>query len=164
MADGNGGLLATSSDDQTVILSGEIALLGMGGGMGRLDQGGAQPWTAFAGATTQALPCTLIVARTHASPRSQMPCTWEAAHIGSDLGKQHLSQPPLDPWDRLQTRELCLKRAQTLSNLLAHMGNRFVQTVNMGELLLDQETMVSREMALQGLREHIPFRAHAPTS
>jgi hypothetical protein len=93
-----------------------------------------------------------------------MPCTWEAAHIGSDLGKQHLSQAPLDPWDRLQTRELCLKRAQTLSNLLAHMCNRFVQTVNMGELLLDQEAMVISEMALQGLGKHIPFRPHAPTS
>ena len=43
------------------------------------------------------------------------------------------------------------------------MCNRFVHTVNMGELLLDQETMVSSETALQGLGKQVTFRTHAIT-
>src|SRR6266700_896941 len=89
------------------------------------------------------------------------------------LGKRRISAPisarmtrvlaPLNPWNRLQALELCLKGAQTLSNLPAQMRNRFVHTVNMGELLLDQETMVSSETALQGLGKQVTFRTHAST-
>jgi hypothetical protein len=89
--------------------------------------------------------------------------TGEAAHVGSDRSLDDFSQSPLDPWNRLQTLELCLKRSQTLGNLPAHMRNRFVQAVNMGELLLDQEPMVRSETALQGLSKQVTFRTHAST-
>src|SRR6266566_1845536 len=105
MPDGNGGLLAASPDDQTMILCGKVAVLGVNGCVCCFDQGGAQPGTTFAGPTTQALA----------------------------------------------------------SNLPAQMRNRFVHTVNMGELLLDQETMVSSETALQGLGKQVTFRTHAST-
>src|SRR2546421_1398682 len=119
MPNGNGGLLAAAAHHQTMILCGKVAVLGVNGCVCCFDQGGAQPGTPFAGPTTQALACTLIVAWTHACPRSQMPRTGEAPHISANLGEDDFGQSPLNPWNRLQALELCLKGAQTLSNLLA---------------------------------------------
>src|SRR5258708_2072921 len=142
MANRNGGLLAASSDGQTVILSREVALLGVDGRMRRLDQRSAQPWTAFTGATTQALARAFMVARTHPRPRGEMPGTGEAAHVRSDLGEDDFGQAPLDAWDGLQTLELLLKRAQALRDLLAQRCDVFLQVINMSELLLYQEAMM----------------------
>jgi len=81
-----------------------------------------------------------------------MPRTGEAPHIGSDLGENHLGQAPLDARNRLQALELRLKRAQALRDLLAQLRNGVLETVDMRELLLDEEAVVGGETALQGLR------------
>jgi len=92
-----------------------------------------------------------------------MPRTGEAAHVGSDLCEDDFGQASLDAWDRLQTLELCLKRAQTLGNLLAQFCNVFLQAINMGELLPDQEAMMGREASLECLGQQITLRTHTPT-
>src|SRR5260370_41432450 len=148
MANGIGGLLAALSDGKTVILSREVAILGVGGRMRRLDQRSAQPRTAFTGATTQALARAFIVARTHARPRGEMPGTGDAAHVRSDLGEDDFGQAPLDAWDGLQTLEVLLKRPQARRNLLAQMRNSLIEAVDMSELLPDQEAMMGREPSL----------------
>jgi hypothetical protein len=65
----------------------------------------------------QAFPRAFVVAWAHACPRSQVPRLPEAAHVGPNLCEDDYSQSPLDPWDRLQTLELCLKGAQSLRDL-----------------------------------------------
>jgi hypothetical protein len=64
MPDGDGRLPTAASDDKTVILSGEVALLGAAGSMCRFDESRAQPRAPLAGAATQAFARALVVAWT----------------------------------------------------------------------------------------------------
>src|SRR6266516_2326194 len=49
VADGDGGAFLASSAGQAPVLRGEVGELCSGGGMGGLDQGGAEPFVALAG-------------------------------------------------------------------------------------------------------------------
>src|SRR6266567_7237363 len=69
------------------------------------------------------------------------------------------SSPPLF----YHSTRIGIKRAQTLGNLLAQFCKVFLQAVNMGELLPDQEAMMGREASLECLGQQITLRTHTPT-
>ena len=80
-----------------VVVGREVGVLGAAGGLGGLDQGGAQPLGAVAGASGAVFAGGLVVAGAHAGPRGEVPGGREAGHVGADLGEDHLGGPYATP-------------------------------------------------------------------
>src|SRR6266851_6564829 len=80
----NHGFLLASPGSQTVILSRQVGVLGMGRSMGGFHQQLAQPGVALARLAREPFASTLVVAWTHACPRCQMPI---------EMGKRDMSSP-----------------------------------------------------------------------
>src|SRR5262245_26190403 len=119
MSDGHNGSLLSAASRQAVILRRQIAVLGVTGTMGRLRQCTLQPAVAFAGLATLALTSTFLVSRTESRPGGQMLRCRKAVHVESDLRHQGFSRLLVHSRNRVQQRQLLMKRAQTLPNLLA---------------------------------------------
>src|SRR5271157_6215343 len=88
-------LLATSGC-QASILSRQIGILGPACRKGGFNQELAEPGTAFGGLATCAFARTLVIARTHASPRCQMLRTFKPIHVGADFCEDPLGSTLTD--------------------------------------------------------------------
>ena len=78
-----------------------------------------------------------------------MGCSWEALDVRADLGEQDLGCPPTDAGDRVQTLGLVQHGLQTLIDLLVELLDHLVQSVQVRQLLAEQELLVSRELPRQ---------------
>src|SRR6266852_1050692 len=76
---------------------------------------------------------------------------WEAAQIGSDLGYHDLGRPPTEARDGVHPFHYVFDRLHPLGNFAAQLVNQLVQTVQVRQLLGEQETVVRPKLALQGL-------------
>ena len=85
-----------------LVLGAEVGVLGVGGGVGGLDQHGAQVLVGLAGAAGAALAGGLVVAETDRRPAGGMPVRGEAAHVRAELGEDRLRRALCDPGDRAQ--------------------------------------------------------------
>src|SRR5688572_9278778 len=73
---------------QSVVLRGQIGVLGVGRSMSGFDQGAAEPAVALARFATFAVAPTFVVPWTHPRPGGQMMSIGKTAHVGPDLGDQ----------------------------------------------------------------------------
>src|SRR5262249_17725626 len=87
---------------QTLIQCREICPLGSDGGMGELGQDGAEGPIPLARFARALLARTFIVARGHASPRSQTWCGFKPCHINTDLCPDHFCPALVDPGKGVQ--------------------------------------------------------------
>src|SRR5512141_1939924 len=101
MANSHGRPLLAASRRQTAIKCLEVLVFGVGGTVRCFDQCSPQPGTAFAGFAALAFAATLVVARTHAGPRSEVLGIGEVRQVRSDFGDDNLSQAAIDPRQRV---------------------------------------------------------------
>jgi hypothetical protein len=92
------GALGSSTRRQPSVLRGEVGVFGACCCLSGFDQGGAQPGTAFARASTAAFAGTLIVPWTQPGPGGKVAGTGKAGQIRADLERRALRRcggPPL---------------------------------------------------------------------
>jgi hypothetical protein len=132
MGQGHCRSLLATPESQAVILSREIAILTVRGGVGGFHQRCAEPLAALAGLATESFSSTFMVAWTYPCPRGQVLSTGEAAHVAPNLGQDHLSQTPFDARNGFQPGEQFLVRLQPFSNLGAEPSDALLE---LGEML-----------------------------
>src|ERR671919_778464 len=103
----------------TVVLRAQILIFSARRAVCSFNQAVAQPRTAFARAAGATLTCRLVVPRTHARPRRQMPGASKAAHVSSGFRPQYFSRAPVHSGNGIEPGDLLLKRAQSLLDLAA---------------------------------------------
>lgn len=119
MAHRHQSFLLAAASGKAVVLRAEILILGVRGAVCGFDQTVAQPRTAFARAAGATLTCRLVVSRTHAGPRRQMPVARKAVHVPAGFRPQHFCRAPVHSGNRVEPPDLLLKRAQSLLDLAA---------------------------------------------
>lgn len=76
---------------------------------------------------------------------------WEYAHVHPDLRYQNLRYSHVDPWDGVQPLRCLGKRGHSPFDLLAAPLDGFIQIVDVGELLRQEEAVNSLHLPLKGL-------------
>src|SRR5258708_34865620 len=94
--DGTDRLLRAAPALQTQELGLQVTALLVLGGPSALDEGSLEPRIAAAQARRSALSCTLVLTRTEAHPRQEVPGGEKAAHSRAALGAHRFSReiPP----------------------------------------------------------------------
>jgi len=85
----------------------------------------------------------------------------EAAHVGPDLGEQHLGDASADAGDRVEQRDLFRVRRKACSDLSAQTGDSLVQIVDVAQVFSDHEAMVLTHAPRARLFALIARGAHA---
>ena len=93
------GLLGAASRTQPVELRLCVTGLLAAGGPGALHERRLQPRRTLAEPGGSAFAGALVISRTKASPRDQMPGRRESAHVGADLGDDDLRTERADARD-----------------------------------------------------------------
>ena len=115
------------------------------------DQAMAQPRTAFARAAGATFTCRFVVPRTHAGPRRQMAGASKAAHVPAGFRPQYFCRAPVHSGNGVEPRDLLLKRAQSLLDLMAEPFDSSFQIIDLRQMLGDQKAL----MGLQSTRERL---------
>src|SRR5712692_3420032 len=140
----------------------------MGCGMRSFHEEDAEPGTSLARLPTQALACAFAVARAHPRPGGQMPCGGKTRHIQADLGENAFRRTSTDAWNGAKQRHSeCPGKRRSLAclpgllcwSLLLHpcrdfvadTGNGFIERIDLGEQLGQQEAMMRLHHPHQGL-------------
>ena len=99
------------------------------------------------------LAAGLALAGAHPAPRGEVRVGREAAHVGADLGEQHLGGALVDAGDRVEQLELTGERAGQLLDPLRQGRDRLVEEVDLGEHLRDEQRVMAGEAALERFSE-----------
>jgi hypothetical protein len=86
-----------------------------------------------------------VLAGTDPSPRREPSGTAEAPHVGTDLGEDNLGVALVDARDRVEQRELSFERGDEPIDLDREPLDGFVEVVELGEDLSDQQRMMRVE-------------------
>ena len=85
----------------------------------------------------------------------------ELAHVGADLGEQHLGGAPVNTGDRVQQLQLTGERGGQLLDPLRQRLNRLIEEVDLREHLADQQHVVVGEAPLKRFSERGDLLAQA---
>ena len=69
----------------------------------------------------------------------------EAAHVGAQLGHDHLRGHPSNAVDRVEADQLVFEWAQALGDLGTQVGDDLVEVVDVAQLLSNQEPVMGAE-------------------
>src|SRR5690349_13625087 len=96
------GLLAPSPSRKAPVQGFQVGTLHMAGPMSGFHEQFAEPGTAFACFSREALAGALMVAGAHAGPAGQVFGGRKARHINADLSQDALRRTLIDAWDRVK--------------------------------------------------------------
>ena len=114
-----------------------VARAGVGlGGLGERDR---EPPGSFARAAGAAFAGRLVVCRGRGPPRRQMPRRREDAHVGADLGHDHLGGAPLHAGDRAEQLNRRRERADLLGDRSREQADLLIEEVDVGEDRADND-------------------------
>ena len=151
--DGHHGFLLAETTSQTMILSREVVAGGMANGPHHFGQDRAQVGIPFPGLATESFAAALLVARADAGPRGQVLGTGRAGGVDPNLGQDRCGGGGLDPRYPLNQHHRFLKGKEPLFKFLLNLGQRFLQEINVGQDLLEQEPMVWLDASVQRLSQ-----------
>src|SRR5262249_44930046 len=149
VAERDGRFLLAAPRDEPVVLRSEIGVTGSTARVRGFDEGGPEPGITLARLAALTFPGTLIIARTHASPRGEMGRGWESGHIRANLRDHDLGDASTDAWDGVEAVEGVVKRAHPLLHFGVQLLDEFVQAVEMSELAGKQEALMRSDLADQ---------------
>src|SRR5437899_1626037 len=151
--DGTDGFLWPAAAAQAQVLSLVIASLFVFGRLGTLDDGGLEPLRAFAKPVRSASPGALVVARTHARPGQQMSRSSEAAHVGANLGDNGVGAELADAGVGAHDVDGGTKGREIGLDLVIHRPERGIEAIDLLQMELQQEAMMTRHPSAQRLRQ-----------
>ena len=88
-----------------------------------------------------------------------MTVAWEAAHVGAQLGDDHLGGALGDARNRAQKLTLALERAHALLDLCRERADRLIQVLDVRKQMGDQQRVVVAKAPLQRLAQQRQLRA-----
>src|SRR5215210_271329 len=143
--DGADRLFRAAAGAQALELGLEVAALLARRRPGALHEGGLQPGRAVAQAGGAALARALVATRAQARPGQQVPGGGEAAHVGADLGHDHLGTERADAGDGDQQPDRGAKGLEVRFHLSVDLGDRGLQGVDLAQVEPQQEAVVGRD-------------------
>jgi hypothetical protein len=160
-ADDKGSMLAASTNYHAAVDGRQRGVAGFPGSLTTLDQDSAQPAIALAGLGAAPLASALVVTEGHPSPAVQMAGAGKAAHACADFRQDRCGGDALDAGNGAQQLKLLGERAQVLLDPRGQRTHRFLQVVELGQGLADQERVMVAEAPRQRLAQGRQLGAQA---
>ena len=140
----------------------ELAILRARGGMGALDEHGAQRAAAATGAPVATLAGTLVVAGTQPGPGGEATGGAEHARIGTHLTQDGAGRGVVDAGDGFQQAALRGVVRQRVVDVPVEVLHAAVEVVVRGDQVGEQEAVGFAQCQLQGITEQLQARANVP--
>src|SRR5258708_21479983 len=140
--DGTDRLLRAAPALQTQELGLQVTALLVLGGPSALDEGSLEPRIAVAQASGSALSGTLVLTRTEAHPRQEVPGGEKAAHIGADLGDNRFGAEIAHARGRADQFDGITKGLDICLDPRIDVSDPDVETVDLLELETEQKAVV----------------------
>ena len=136
-----------------VVAGGQVGAFGAHDRLGGLGQGSAEPLGSLAGFAGVLFAAGFALAGADPAPGGEVRVGREAAHVGADLGQQHLGGALVDAGDRVEQLQLMGERAGQLLDLRGQGCDRLIEEVDLRQHLSDQQRVMAGEAALERLPE-----------
>jgi len=163
MADGEHRPAFVAARSNAAKLGRQVGPFRSAGDVGDLSQRAPHPGVAATCPSAEASTSTFRIARAHPRPGGEVLGRGEAREVGADRGDEHFGGAPGDAGDGLQERDGLVLSGQARFELGIQTHNSSIQVLKVGELLTQQEDMVSLQSANDRLGERVPLGTQLPT-